>query len=112
MHILAQTLSGDNWMLFQHVPVSAFPVGVGTGADGGLHSGVPLWVSLALLAAAAQRLRLLQVSRTGVFFVFACFIIWIVISFEIDVLSEYICIDLQQAAYCKWCIVHEIYSDV
>jgi len=29
-------------MLFQHVPVSAFPVGVGTGADGGLHSGVPL----------------------------------------------------------------------
>ena len=51
--------------ILQHVPVCEVSNGVGTGADGWLYPGVPLWIPLALLAPAAQCLRLLQVPGTG-----------------------------------------------
>ena len=48
----------------QHIPVSQVPNGMGSCVDGRFYPGVPIRVSLALLAAAAQCLRLIQIPGT------------------------------------------------
>lgn len=49
----------------QHPPVRQVPGIMAAGDFGRLHSGVPFWVSVAVLAAAEKCLRLVQVSRPG-----------------------------------------------
>ena len=51
------------YLYLQHIPVPEVPNGVGAGVDGRFYSGVPIRISLALLAPAAQCLRLFQIPR-------------------------------------------------
>ena len=51
--------------LFQHIPVPEVSDGVGSSPDGRLYPGIPIWVSLAVLAPGPQCLRLIQIPRTG-----------------------------------------------
>ena len=53
-HVVVLCQSCSCTVLLQHVPLPEVPAGVGVGAHGRLHPGVPLRVPVAVLAAPAQ----------------------------------------------------------